>query len=582
MKKQILCILLLFVTVLLHAQELELKWSEEFRYDNKIDGFFDNFLGSNNKYVYAKFSNLAKSPSSYNKKIKLIAFDKENMSRVGEVRLRGYGKDKEKRDLKYYRTIILDKVIYVLWTKEKKDLLEIYAESYDNTLRNVNPLKKIYEISRSRKATDNFFVVYNKDIGNKILLGKEFAIKEKGEKLRFEYKLLNEDFSLASSQQITLPIVATSKPRRDASYNNLECRYELGDDGKIYIQSIIRMNEEERKGLKKREAYTYPVFMQVEPETGKLREHPVKFSGKNTFNLSSVVSKDGVRVYGFFCDLEKDPKGNDSHGIFYVSFDSRDFSIKAEKLSYFDKKFLDQLYADDKENQKKGKGLLKSKSAKASDEESIDDNYVIEQVIEDNGDILLFCSIMNNWSRRYCSTSSNGVQSCYYKYYCTKNNITTFKLNSKGEIMWAKNLDRSITYDGWNIYDVSVIKGEKDYFLVYGSAYQMNANKKNRRNTKSKEQLTDRFEYAVCNAQTGDLRKAEYQVNKLGTKSKNKKYVQENHISLLDNRMYTECNRVKYKGSTWFGLIFPPSLFILMNSPAQREGKGYIGTISAR
>ena len=566
----------------MQAQNLDLKWSEQFRYDNKIDGFFDRYLGSNEKYVYAKFSNLAHSPRKSNKKIKLIAFDKEKMTRMGEVRLRGYGQDRDKKDLDYYKTIILDHVIYVIWTRDKKDLLEIYAESFDNTLKNVNPLRKVYEITRSRKATDNLFIVYNKEIGNKILLGKEFAVRSAGENLRFEYKLLNEDFSVAGSQQVTLPIIATEKPRRDNSFTNLDCSYQLGDDGKIYVKNTVRLSEEERKQLKKREASSYPVFMQVDPETGKLREHAVKFAGKNTFNLSSIVSKNGIRVYGFFCDLDKDPKGNDTHGIFYVSFDSEKFEQSSELLSYFDKAFLDQLYAGDAENQKKGKGLFKSKEAKASDAESIDDNYVIEQVIEDGDDILLFCSIMNNWTRRICTTSSNGVQSCYYQYYCTKSNVTAFRLDEFGKIVWAKNLDRSITYDGWDIYDVSVIKGASDYFVVYGSAYQINAKKKNRRNSKSRSQFVDRFEYAVCNASSGNFTKSEFQVNKLGTKTRDKKYVSETDIYLMDNKMYTQCSRTKYKGATWIGLIFPPSLYFLMNSPNMREGKGYMGVISTR
>jgi hypothetical protein len=445
MKKIIsVLVLVLYGTIVRGQGGLNLSWSEPFIYDNKKDGYFDKYLGANTKYVYAKFSNASKKLKDLNKTVKIIAFQKNDMKRVGEVRVAGEG-SKEKKELKYYKTLVLDNVLYVIWSKQQKDLLEIYAESFDNTLKRVNPLKKVYEITVSRKATDNLMILYNQKIGNKILLGKEFAVKADGEQLRFEYKLLNEDFSLASGNQLPLPVFMTRKPKRDQSFSNLECRYELADDGNIYVQSMIKVPEEEQKNLKKKESTLYPLFMQINPETGKMKEQTLKFHGKNTFNLSSIISNNSVKVYGFFCDLEKDPKGRDSHGIFYVSFDGKSFSQQAKKLSYFDKKFLDELYAGDKENQKKGKGAFKNKDAKASDEESIDDNYVIEQVIDEGKEITLFCSIMKNWQTRNCTSSTNGATSCYYRYYCTKNNITAFRLNNDGDIVWARNLDRSVT-----------------------------------------------------------------------------------------------------------------------------------------
>ena len=38
---------------------------------------------------------MTRNPAKADKKVKLIAFDKNNMSRMGEVRLKGHGQDKE-------------------------------------------------------------------------------------------------------------------------------------------------------------------------------------------------------------------------------------------------------------------------------------------------------------------------------------------------------------------------------------------------------------------------------------------------------------------------------------------------------
>ena len=96
---------------------------------------------------------------------------------------------------------------------------------------------------------------------------------------------------------------------------------------------------------------------------------------------------------------------------------------------------------------------------------------------------------MRNCSNaRVCNTTGRGQSTCYTYYYCTKSNVTAFKLNPKGDIIWAKNLDRSITYNRWNVYDLNVIKTDNMYYVTYGSAYQMNSKKKNFRSSKSSKQ----------------------------------------------------------------------------------------------
>ncbi len=259
--------------------------------------------------------------------------------------------------------------------------------------------------------------------------------------------------------------------------------------------------------------------------------------------------------------------------------DENEFKIKASKFSYFDKSFLDQLYAADKEDQRKSFRLNKDK--KKSDEESIDSHYVIESVQQDGKDIILFCSLMYNWSQTVCITT-NGVQSCQTYYYCDKSNVTAFRMSADGGLVWASNLDRFYRYNTWNVYDVETIKNGNTFYVVYNSLFQAGAKKKNRKSRKSKEQLSDRFEYAAFDATTGKYTRQECQVNSVNTPKKEKKFVSATRLTVFDNKFYTYSERISIKPLAYLGcLLVPCGPYVVMFSGNARRGDGYLGTISA-
>lgn len=586
MKKITLLFLISLFCISVQSQSIDVKWSQQFVYDNKKDGFFDDFVGSNDQYIYAKFTDLKLNVNKKSRKVKLLAFDKTTMAKVGEAQLLGYGGATDRGDYAYYKAVTVMDQVYIFWTHNTKTTVELYVQSFDPRLRKVNDLKKVYEVTRGSKdvASDKLFIIYNNRVEGRILIAKEFGINKDGENLRVEYKLMKPDFSFITSRQVTLP-VTMSKRRRGffSSYNNTiderACTYEFGDDGNLYVQDMVRASDEEKKSMKRGEATVYPHIMQVQLESGDVRSYRVKFPKKNSFNTSLLVTTNGVKLYGFFSDLDKDEKGRDSHGIFFVNVSNKDFMPMDTKFSYFTKSFLDELYAADKENQKKGRGIFKNEKAKASDNESIDDNYVIEKVVQEGDDILLFSSIMRNWSRTVCSNNGQ-TQTCHTYYYCTKNNVTAFRLDKRGEIVWAKNMDRSVTYNRWDVYDLNVMKKDDNYYVVYGSAYQANASKKNARSRKSGQQLTDRLEYAVFQGKTGSFQKLEKQINPLNAKKADKKQISADAVRVFDNKMYVSSSRYKLKPTTYIACLCPPVFLGMLYSPNCRVGTGYIGTIA--
>lgn len=572
MKKLVLFVSLLASTFCAQAQSIDLNWSDMQEYENKKDGFFDDFIGGNSKYVYAKYNKAALKPSKQNSKVKIVAYDKKTMDQVAQAAIIGYKENQDDKelmnDLKYHSQIVFENTVNIFWIKTGKGSSELYAQVYDASLNEKVKLKKIYEVKATgKKSNPNLFVIGNKKAGEKIIIGAELP-REKGENVKFEYKVLKNDLSYDASNQITLPYSVKN--------SFLSASYEIGDDGLLYINTKIIMDKEERKELKKNESSRYNLLTIVTPKTGKYTSYPLKFEDKNLFGLDYIVTPTKTKIFSLYCDLLKDRQGNDLHGIFYAEIDNTTNTMSSVNFASFDKATIDKLFAKDKKDKKKG-GILKSKRSKESDESSLNDDYVIEDIqsIDDNS-VVLFTSIMYNYSTTTCDAKGN----CVTNYYCRKSNVTAFKVDNTGTLVWASNLDRQITYNGTNIYDLKVMNKDDKMYVVYGSAFQLDAQKKNGRNSKSKSQRTDRLEYAVFDFKTGAYKKDEYKVNAENCKKKDRKTISPFSITVIDNKMYTEYSRITLKPIVYLGCLCPPFFYYGILSGNARKGYGYIGNIT--
>lgn len=584
--KKTACFFLLLLAMLsgtVNAQDLDLKWSEKFIYDNKKDGFFENFIDANSKYVYGRFTNLAMRESKKEKKMKLVAFDKTTMKKVADVALVGFKENeasKEKyKGLDYYKTIIFENLVYVFWRKEDKGKEELYVQSFDSKLKAVNKLKKIYEIqnadSKRARRNQSIFVMANRKAGEKIIIGGEPPVAA-GQDVKFEYKVLNSDFTFATANQATLPVTLTSK-----SYG-LTSSYEFGDDGNLYVKSYVSMDKDERKNARKGEATSFAIFSMIDLNTAAVTPYTMKFDGKNIFDFGYTIDKNTVKVYGFFSDLEKDPYGSDTHGIYYALLDSKSFTMKDMNFAYFDKQTLEKLFANDKEDKKRS-GVFTSKKKKQSAGESLDSRFEIENVQSIDNNIVLFCSKMYNYSVTTCTSTGNGGSTCTTNYYCEKSNVTAFKLTNEGDLVWASNLDRKITYNRWFVEDLRVINRNDKFYVMYGSSFQTNAKKKNFSSRKSKKQRQDKFEYAVFDYSTGNYKKNEFTVNTIN--AKDKKFVDPQAVTVIDNNFYVDSEKTKLKAGPTVAvcagaLVCPPLLYILFVNGNIKKGTGNLGVIT--
>ena len=566
-KKQTMNLLAFIFAANFFAQKLDFQWSEKMIYNKKTDGFFDYFVSTTSKYVIAKFS----TDYGSSEKIKLIAFDKTNMSRVNDVVVcdRKNASDKLKyKDMSYFKTIAFENNIYVFWVKTDKEKKELFAQSFDGKLNPSQVLKKVYEVSIGRKndKKGELIVMANIELTETILIGAELA-GNKGESITFEYKILSANFSFAGAGQIKMPINITGR-----SYG-LSSNYQYGADGNVHARTYIRMDRDEIKLLKKNESAFYSLYTVIDVNNNTSKTYTFKFENKNIFNFGFKIDKTGSKIYGFFCDITKDPRGNDTHGIFYCTINGKTKELGKINFAYFTKQQLDKLYSQDRED-RKNVGLFSSKKKKASQSESLGNLYEIEQVISVDADnLVLFCSVMGNYSVRTCDSKGN----CTTSYYCVKSNVTVFKINASGDIVWASNLDRrSPRYSGWDIYDLKVVsnKNNTKFLVTYGSSFDADATNKNFNSAKSGTEMRDKFEYAVFDYETGIFKKEDYIVNTKATLKQDRKFVNVLNMQVIDNKFFIDSNpNVKFNGQSSSG-CFSPGKGTSAGAP------GYLGVVN--
>ena len=532
MKKQLLIIAFIFTAFHFFAQEMKMTWSQEVKMTKKT-GFYNSILGRNDNLLYVKFS-------SYSK-IRITAFDKMTMKEKFTVPVKGFPENKAtKADFKgldYYRTIIFSNSVYTFWIKESKEKDELFVQTYDANLKMSKPLRKIYELKsfKGAKKKAELFIMVNQSLGEKILIGGETA-GNKGDNVKVEYKILNADFTFSNAGQAELPLQITGRS------NSLSSSYSFGDDGNLHVKSDKSLTI-------------------VNLEKGTKETYIVEFKNKQIFDFDYIYDQNTIRVFGLFCDLTKDKSGNDNHGIFYAIINSATLKLESENFTYFTKEQLDKLFAEDQSDRKDNK-LFQSKKSKDSEDQSLKTNYSVENVLKEGKDLILICSIMYNYTVTYTTTNSNGTTSTRQEPRCNKRNLTVFRINDKGEIKWATNVNRSITYPSHYVYDINSIKKDNTIYVTYGSDFisdKPEGNKKKKccsSNIAAAKEMRDKIAYATFDLNSGVSAVKEIVVNQPKIPNKDRKIVDPTNIETLGGDFYIVSEKYNMRANSLIGLLF--------------------------
>ena len=582
----------LFLTLLvvnIQAQKLSAKWSDRMILDDKVDGFFGEIAGGNEKYIYARFNNGGVGA-------KIIGFDKKTLTKQFKAEISGFNsnkKDEKKyKNLNIYQTVVYEDVIYVFYKSYDKKESKILVRSYTPELKELNVLKVVTtqkdKIARENKEAFPFIRTNAKE--GKVFIGVEKETKP-GDNIKLVYKVLNKDFSFSTSDRVTLPL-EYKVGRRGRGADGISSRYELGDDGNVHIRSTIYPTRKQVKDVKRKSKridktenlnkLSYEVLSTINLKSGKFKSVNIKVDGKKLFSVNRMVTKKGgAKIFGYYSDFSKDKNGYEAHGLYYAKL-TKDYEIENLKFSAFSKEFIRDMFRndeDDLDGGRKGGGCLTGKkvSTHAADE-TMNSDYEIEEYREGkNGDVYLFASIMNNYSVESCSTDANGNRTCTTSYYCQKKNITVFKLDKKGNIVWGRNQDRSRTYSGWFVYDVNVIKADDGFYVTYGdfSNYQR---------TKAwwkvwkKIDRTNPLEYIHIDEDAGKISELILKTNSANVTKEEAKYISPLAIQSFDDVFYVGYSELhSKKGLMW--LFCMGGCLVGGTKWSFKTGYGYFGVL---
>lgn len=543
MKNKLVLTIALVVSILkLAAQDASIKWGNSISYHHKTNGFFDEVIGDNADYVYTLFDD----GNQLNvKNVKIVSYSKSNANKKGEYILKGFGKQSPKEIVNAHieNVVVFEDVIYVFWRTLDSKVASYYVQSVTSDLKEKGKLKKIYEVNADiRKSGESLaFIIANPDANSRVIIGNE--VKGPNDSFNVKYKILEKDLTFSDQNEITLPLEWNSKSRDFG----LKSSYTFTDSGMLFISNGTK--EEIAGGTARRPKYRYfNTYTIVNLTTGDAKSFPFKFEGKRLSGIRYRTFKNNGMLEGFYSDQEgDDDKSKRIDGIFHADINFDKGIIEEPVFNKFDQDFLDALYP------KKGNTEDMSKRKQKKEEQKLDnelDEMVIEQIIDDNGNPILVCSQMNN----YTVTTCDGKGNCTTSYYCSKSNIITFKLDNENKIDWWTITARSYTYSGWNVYDVGVSPlKEGKYMITYASALNKdeldNSSRVKKNEVKSKDERRELMEYSVLDVKAGRVEKKKMQINAPNTPTEKLKTVNPTDFYLMDGKVFVfSNNKVKKPG----------------------------------
>lgn len=562
------------------SQEMKVKFSEKMSLKLGKDGYIKSFLGETEDYIYVSFQ--SRKANTKNDRIvieKIGVFDKKSMKEVNSLTIideKNKARTAELDGKTKQAVKFVDDQIFVFYSEESKTEMNVFGEVYSLNLDKSVKMTKLFKIPKSSKREVVFPLISN----NKSKFVVSRFDTEKDDEIKFYYSVFDFELNELISTDFILPEPDT---KGDGTFSVNSIYFDNFDN--IYFNQTLTIKAgEKRTGLfLKTNSYKYESFVTaLSVETGDAEILEFSAENKSLINTKIIEDKQTLKLVGFFSDFEKDPNGIRTHGFFFCEIDPKQFDISEIQYSYFDKKLIDELFKSDEEDKLKTTGKKKSAADEAKlNQDALSRSFVIENVkVDDAGNMILFCSKMHNYSYEHCTTDANGRTSCRTVYVCDKSNVTVFKINPSGEFLWCTNVDRSTSYGGWNIYDLKVIEDGENYYVSYGSSYDMDATEKTKKSKKSVSERFDSMEYASFNKETGENEKHSVVINAADAKKSERKTCSPTEIQVFNNQFYLISRNKKLAPWVFATCLCPPAFLILgIFTQSGQMQESYIGRI---
>lgn len=553
-----ICILAFLSLTMGYAQDLQATFSEKMKLTNKKTGFYSGILGETEEYIFVQYKTERKREVWLER---IGVHDKSTMKEIKSLKIVD-GKDKLRKaelgNKVRLGTHLLGNNIFVFFTEYGQGVNTIFCEVYDVNLDRKREMTELVTISKNAKGNVPTPVIL---VNNQhIVLGR---FEDVNDQITYTYNLFNFELEQISEASLTLPVPEEATLEGNLfSVNN----YILDNNGVVYFNQRLAIKTSKRFERLLGESYRYESYLTLlKLETGESQILDLNEENKSLFNVKLIENKGQMNILGFFSDYTKDKTGVRTHGVFYRKLDPKTMDLSDVVYSYFSQALIDELFEKDVEDKLSSK---RSRGRKAEEEaeknaDALSSAFTIEKVtVDEAGNLVLFCSKMYNYTVEHCSTNSDGRTHCYTSYHCEKSNVTVFKMNQDGTFIWASNIDRKHTYNGWDISDLNVVEDEDNYYVSYASNYKVDAQDeetaKAQKEKKSNSEYVDYFEYGVFNKSTGENRKNALKINEDDASTSEKKYCAPSDITVINNQFYLPSLRKYTNPVSYLTCLCPP------------------------
>ena len=524
------------------AQYMEFEWSNEFRYTNRKTGFFTEFVGTNITTVYLLQRNIEKSKPYDDAKLMLVSMTKNSLNLTEEERLplKGFpenkGQESVLKSLDYVKTVLSEGKIVVFWRKlintDSTRTEEIYAQTFKSDFKPDLPLKKVYEFVQDVDDRASIFdptmcIVLSDQESGRIVLGTE---KYADSTISFEYLTVNSQLAPSSRKKVLLP-------QRPTSFlGKISSGYELSSDGLIQIRSTVSYTVEELFYMDAKHAKTYPVLTVANVESGAQKDVKFKTDFRTITDFNHYSAGGKTRVFGFFGDLVEDTTGIDNQGLFYADIDMNSSEEAKLNFVYFERSIVNRLFPKKRKRKRKGYEF-------PSQEEVLATRFDIHHITPmPDSSLVFFFTEQYNYNETDTRSNLNGENVYSSREFCKNKNVTAMRFSASGEIMWARSVDRKITYQGNNVADIRVVYKYGKFIVLFGNEMaELSPPKRG----KKLQHLTEELTYYTFDPGSGRAKEYTTPVNEPKTDQRDMKYLDPNASIVMDDQFYFYKMRVR-------------------------------------
>ena len=171
-----------------------------------------------------------------------------------------------------------------------------------------------------------------------------------------------------------------------------------------------------------------------------------------------------------------------------------------------------------------------------SEEELLQSRFSIEHIAHmPDSSLVLFFTRQYNYEENTSKSGLDGENVYSSKSFCKKKNVSAIRFTKEGEILWTRNTERAVTYQGTDIADIRVVNKYDRFIVLFGNEL---AELKPPRKGKKFQHLTEELEYATLTPETGRMKVLTAPVNEPKTDKRDLHFLDPNNVVVLDDQFY--------------------------------------------